>query len=807
MLQEFIDNPSDPRWRGSDRVALKETVKASSDLPLLLKVQGAAKGAHPLIDVAAQRRINELSQTECPECGARVDMAGGVIKAHIPPGGDYARGACPGSGRQALAAPADPSAVPAPQPVDNDCDDAPVQVEASDDFDDDGEDFAIEKPPAGWSLEDLSEEERLHALRSMDIALICDGMSDHLRAGWALPEAQVVPVMHAITRGGADVGRALHHVGQVSAPYNVHSVPLYDEPTGETVLYQAAAYLAHLEKGEAAPILDLLRRIETDSGKGVDVPGIRRLIHRAREMDAGYLEGPLEALTERSMGQRALAASMVSEAPDDGTINEAWVDRVSAMLTKPAIAREIRHAKKELTPRQLELLPRIRDVQIIWRQARRELWAPGVDGAPMDDDTILLCIALAEEATRDTLEEEPPRGSILHEYGRSLKEWRESGRRTTRKSPWAPVAGTGACTVCDEHAPRLHRLYDGMIVMAPHGEGQTCPGSYLPLDVPEVEAAEDLRPTCPDCGARVSVTLQPDPLGLVVEPHSRPGGRPCGFVALYSKGGDSASAAKPAEEQEPQAEEAPKREAPQRIQEAAWMWSKSHHFTEGAHPYAPGEVMTFLEAWKAGVSEALLLEPAEMGGRVREAGASPEPAYNFPMDGTEPHAGTWVLEMVPPTGAPHATRHRTERTAGQMIECPPAVVTLGQARAWRERLTDEEAQRLLQHAVDRSPGLRYLDLFEDPLKDGLEDFGIETDKPSWVRALEEIKTLRAECQRLKDVVVAPSAPGWSIMGVVTSVGGDPATVTVAAEVTQEQARECARALYSRVRIEMGGGDD
>ena len=115
--------------------------------------------------------------------------------------------------------------------------------------------------------------------------------------------------------------------------------------------------------------------------------------------------------------------------------------------------------------------------------------------------------------------------------------------------------------------------------------------------------------------------------------------------------------------------------------------------------------MTFRQAWELGVSEVVVLGTCALpGGGVLKVGSVPEPAYNFPMDGTEPHADVWVLEMVPEAGSRGAEYHRCRREVESMTENIPTTITPGQAAAYLARMSAEEqaalVQRLVREATD-----------------------------------------------------------------------------------------------------------
>jgi hypothetical protein len=127
-------------------------------------------------------------------------------------------------------------------------------------------------------------------------------------------------------------------------------------------------------------------------------------------------------------------------------------------------------------------------------------------------------------------------------------------------------------------------------------------------------------------------------------------------------------------------------------------------FTERGD-YARGELMTYLRAWELGISEAVALEAGTLpGGGSFYAGQPLEPACNFPMDGTEPHAGTWVLEMVPRDGGRWVNWNRVPREAFACTENVPAEITPAQAQIYLSRMTDGEAVRAVREHVEKERG-------------------------------------------------------------------------------------------------------
>ncbi len=128
------------------------------------------------------------------------------------------------------------------------------------------------------------------------------------------------------------------------------------------------------------------------------------------------------------------------------------------------------------------------------------------------------------------------------------------------------------------------------------------------------------------------------------------------------------------------------------------------HFTpEGG--YTRGEVMTYRAAWEVGISEAVALEPTVLpSGKPVSVGQLFEPACNFPMDGTEPHAKALVLEMIPHGDGGWVKWHRVPREAFACTENTPAEVTPAQARLYLGRLTDGDAVRAVRGYLEKARG-------------------------------------------------------------------------------------------------------
>lgn len=131
---------------------------------------------------------------------------------------------------------------------------------------------------------------------------------------------------------------------------------------------------------------------------------------------------------------------------------------------------------------------------------------------------------------------------------------------------------------------------------------------------------------------------------------------------------------------------------------------RSEYFTQEGG-YTRGEVMTYHRAWELGISEAVALEAFTLpGGESFDAGKPLEPACNFPMDGTEPHAKALVLEMVPEPSASWAKWHRVPRQAFACTENVPPEITAAQARLYLARLTDGEVVRVARECVEKVRG-------------------------------------------------------------------------------------------------------
>lgn len=752
---------------------VKDALRSCVDRDLVARVEATARTTGKVVlQMAAVRRLAELSTALCPACqrDREVDSAGN-LKVHLIKDGDVGAGACPGSRQPAgaLAAPPTPKVVEAP---------APEPEPAT----------PLESPPA--PLPSDPRHARAVRLGVLESVLQRAGWTEVARAAWWA----TVEGRESFLDG--DPGEALVHAGVLKTAPTGADLP---DIWRDSLLAWVEKHILVAQAGIDVAVLALCEAI--DAAGVADVAALSATVKRAAQLD-----GPVTDALSRWLARVAPPPEPVAE---KGPINRSWEQRVSQMTSAPELIRELDRAYSLLSPRQRDMVDRVKVDPGHWEVLRREVDVSGLGTDPcsrrgkgdtltaaLEDDRPLLLVLLVRAKASAVLHGNPPDTKTIAAIERAHAALMAGERLRIIKPAWTatdigitcqcgrPVnilrrrdetlavglhAGDSgaACrwsltshyaepvqadpnaypTQCPVPSCRTDVVatWDGEHLKMPRHINPTHLGSCPVVDVPRKHWPEplvarlnapvgyagalggELQPqACPECrGIDIPARFWRAGEDLVCyAPHGLADGRLCSYVAGPPVREDEMDDGEGSEgegvldvewSEEECADPAPpaEQDAAESVTMAATILGPQPpaEIVELARTIRPdvfkeqyytrGEVMTFRQAWELGVSEAVALGACVLpGGKALKVGDMPEPAFNFPMDGSEPHANAWVLEMVPANdGSNLARRHRTVRPVSSMTVNIPATITPWQAAAYLARLTSEEQVALVQRIV------------------------------------------------------------------------------------------------------------